>query len=181
MKLLKRRSDRPVRRLLAATRSSSVAISQTSRSLRASPNRKSTPLGLAPSHQVIPCKAAVGAQQDTYPRPPTPNLRDDACYLLDRAGRRVQVGTPQLGDEQMAAAEHVERQVAVAIVIAVEEPPLLLAVQRIIRRIEVENDLPGRPRMRLQEQVEQQRPDRDRIVADLVVARRRRARSAPAD
>ena len=27
-----------------------------------------------------------------------------------------------------------------------EEPPLLLAVQRIIRRIEVENDLPGRPR-----------------------------------
>ena len=39
------------------------------------------------------------------------------CYLLDRAGRRVQVGAPQLGDEQMAAAEHVERQVAVAIVI----------------------------------------------------------------
>ena len=74
----------------------------------------------------------------------------------------------------MAAAEHVKRQVAVAIVIAVEEPPLLLAVQRIIRRIEVENDLPGRPRMRLQEQVDQQRPDRDRIVADLVVARRRK-------
>ena len=28
--------------------------------------------------------------------------------------------------------------------------------------------------MRLQEQVDQQRPDRDRIVADLVVARRRK-------
>jgi len=50
MKVLKRRSGRPLRRLLAATRSSSVAISATSRSLRASPNRKSTPL---PSHQAI--------------------------------------------------------------------------------------------------------------------------------
>ena len=43
----------------------------------------------------------------------------------------------------MATAEHIERQIAVAIVIAVEVPPLLLAVQRIIRRIQVENDLSG--------------------------------------
>ena len=41
----------------------------------------------------------------------------------------------------MAPAEHVERQVAVAVVIAVEEPPLLLAVQRIVGRIEIEDDL----------------------------------------
>jgi hypothetical protein len=34
---------------------------------------------------------------------------------------------------------------------AVEEPALLLAVHRIIRRIEVENDLFGRALMRLQE------------------------------
>ena len=72
----------------------------------------------------------------------------------------------------MAAAEHVERQVAVAIVIAVEEPPLLLAVQRIVRRIQVEDDLPGRPLVRLKEQLDQQILDRHRIVADLVVARR---------
>jgi hypothetical protein len=37
----------------------------------------------------------------------------------------------------MAPAEHVERQVAVAVVIAVEEPPLLLAVHRIVGRIEI--------------------------------------------
>ena len=53
-----------------------------------------------------------------------------------------------------------------------EEPPLLLAVQRIVRRIEVENDLLGRPRVRLNKQVDQQIPDRHRIVADLVIARR---------
>ena len=45
-------------------------------------------------------------------------------------------------------------------------------MQRIVRRIEVENDLLGRPLMRLQGQVDQQIPDRHRIVADLVVVRR---------
>ena len=53
-----------------------------------------------------------------------------------------------------------------------EEPPLLLAVQRIVRRIEVENDLLWRSRVRLNKQVDQQILDRHRIVADLVVARR---------
>jgi hypothetical protein len=48
----------------------------------------------------------------------------------------------------MAATEHVEGQIAVAVVIAVEEPPLLLAVQRIVRRIEIENDLLGGALMR---------------------------------
>ncbi len=72
----------------------------------------------------------------------------------------------------MAAAEHVERQVAVAVVVTVEEPPLLLAVQRIIGRIEVENDLPRCALMRLHKQVDQKILDGHRIVADLVVARR---------
>ena len=72
----------------------------------------------------------------------------------------------------MAAAEHIERQIAVAVVIAVEEPPLLFAVQGIIGRIEVENDLLGRSLVRLQEQVDHEILDRHRIVADLVIARR---------
>ncbi len=72
----------------------------------------------------------------------------------------------------MAAAEYVERQITVAIVIAVEEPPLLLAVQRIIGRIKVQNDLPRSSLMRLQEQIDQQMLDRHRVVADLVIARR---------
>jgi ABC transporter substrate binding protein len=83
--------------------------------------------------------------------------RDLVIHLLDRAGRRIHVGAPQLGDQQqVTAAEHVERQIAVAVVVAVEEPPLLLAVQWIIRCIEIEDDLLGRPRVRLHEQVDQQ-------------------------
>jgi hypothetical protein len=54
----------------------------------------------------------------------------------------------------------------------VEEPALLLAMHRIIGRIEVENDLFGGALMRLQEQVDQEIFDRDWIVADLVIARR---------
>jgi hypothetical protein len=42
----------------------------------------------------------------------------------------------------MAAAEHVEREVAVAVVVSMKEPPFLLAMQRIVGRIEVKNDLP---------------------------------------
>ncbi len=70
----------------------------------------------------------------------------------------------------MAAAEHIQRQIAVAVVIAVEEPALLMAVQRVVGRVEVEDDLSGRPIVRLEEQVDEQGLDRRRVVADLLVA-----------
>ena len=59
----------------------------------------------------------------------------------------------------MATTEHVERQIAVAIIIAVEEPALLMAVQRVVGGVEVERDLPGRPCVRLEEKVDKQRLD----------------------
>lgn len=48
----------------------------------------------------------------------------------------------------------------------------LLAVDRIVSCIEVEHDLLRRALVRLQEEIDEQRLDRRRIVADLVVARR---------
>src|SRR5439155_22795146 len=72
----------------------------------------------------------------------------------------------------MPPAEHVERQVAVTVVIAVEEPSLLISVQRIIGRIKIEDDLLRRSHMRLQEQIDWKSLYRYRIVTDLVVARR---------
>src|SRR5437899_12870193 len=72
----------------------------------------------------------------------------------------------------MAPAEYVERQIAVAVVIAGEEPSLLLPVHRIVGRIKIENDLARRALVRLQEQVDQKPLDGDRTVADLVIARR---------
>jgi hypothetical protein len=71
----------------------------------------------------------------------------------------------------VSAAEDIERQIAVAVVIAVEEPTFLMAVQRVVGRVEIEGDLLGRLGMRLQEQIDEQPLDRRPVVADLVIAR----------
>ena len=66
----------------------------------------------------------------------------------------------------MPAAEHVQRQIAIAVVIAVEEAAFLVAMQRIIRGVEVEDDLIGRRLVRFEEQLDEQvldsLPDRAR-------------------
>ena len=148
--------------------------------MRARPNRKSTRLA---SHQAISASRAKPESPRSRMRTRgqrRADLRDDARDLLHRAGRGVDVRAPQLGRQQMAAAEHVERQVAVAVVIAVEEPAFLMAVQRIVRGIEIEDDLLRRLPMRVQEQIDEQRLDRRRIVADLGDSASAPAGSAPA-
>jgi hypothetical protein len=60
----------------------------------------------------------------------------------------------------VAAAEDVERQVAGAVVIAVEEAAFLVARQRIIGGVEVKHDLRGRPLVSLQEQFDEPAFDR---------------------
>ena len=87
------------------------------------------------------------------------------------AGRGIDVGAPELGRQQVPPAEHVERQVAVAVVVAVEEAAFLVAVQRVVGGIEVENDLLGRRLVRFEEEVDEQAFDRRAVVPDLVVAR----------
>src|SRR5689334_16581979 len=69
----------------------------------------------------------------------------------------------------MTATEDVQRQIAVTVIVAVEEPAFLVAVQRIVGGVEIEDDLPRRPPMRLQKHIDEQRLDRRRVVADLRV------------
>src|SRR3954452_16758223 len=124
-----------------------------------SPNRReslpapSAGVRITPTHQALASKAGVGPQQNANPRAPRPDLAHDAGHLLLGPGARVDVGAAQLGREQMPAAEDVEGQVAVTVVIAVEEPALLMAMDRVIRRVQVQDDLLGGARMRLQEEV----------------------------
>jgi len=40
----------------------------------------------------------------------------------------------------MPAAEDVERQIAITVVIAVEEAPLLMTMQRVVGGVEIEDD-----------------------------------------
>ena len=131
-------------------------------------------MALAPRHQALAGETGIGAHHNADPRPARPDLADDPIQLRFGARRAVDVGAPQLGRQQVPPAGHVQRQIAVVVVVAVEEPPLLMAVQRIVRRVEVEHDLARRPSMRLDEQVHEQLLDRRLVVADLVVLRRLR-------
>jgi hypothetical protein len=123
----------------------------------------------APAHQLVAGEAGVRPQQDLDRGPALPNLGDDAGDLLGGAGGGVDVGAPGLGGQQVAAAEDVQRQMAVAVVVAMEEAPFLVAVERIVRGIEIEDDPLGRPRLSLQEQADEQLLDRPRVVADAVL------------
>jgi hypothetical protein len=141
------------------------------------------PVLFAPRHQRFAGEPGIGAQQDARPGPARPDLTDDPGHLLDRARAAVDVRWPELGRQQMLAAEHIERQIAVAI--AMKEPAFL-AVQRIpgsspgsspgTGRVEIKNDLFGRPCVRLQEEVDEQGLDRRALMRDLAVLRWRVAR-----
>ena len=80
------------------------------------------------------------------------------------------VRAPQFGRQQVIAAEHVERQVTVAIIISVEEAPLLASVDRIVGCVQVERDAGWRLGMSVLEQIDEGVLDGVGIVGDLMVA-----------
>ena len=114
-------------------------------------------VGLAPRHQGLAGEAGIAAQQNACLRPAAADLRHDPRDFLDRPGRAIDVRAAQLGRQQVPAAEDVERQVAVAVIIAMEEPAFLVAMQRIVGGIEVEDDLFRGLRVRFQEEIDEQR------------------------
>src|SRR5205823_12623392 len=87
--------------------------------------QKIDPVGLAPTHQGLAGKPRIGAQHNADLGPAGADLRDDARGLLHRPGGGVDGGAPQLGRQQIRAAEDVQRLLAVAVVVSVKEPPLL--------------------------------------------------------
>jgi hypothetical protein len=136
--------------------------------------QKIHPIGLAPAHQRLAGEPRIGAQHNAHVGPSRADLPDEARRLFDRAGRRVEIGAPQLGRQQMPAAENVQRQVAIAVVVAVKEPPLLMPVQRVVGGVQVENDLLGRVLVRFHEQSDKQRLDLGPVPGDAVIARQLR-------
>lgn len=76
----------------------------------------------------------------------------------------------RIGGQQMAATENVERQVTIPVVIAVEEAAFLVAMQRVVGGVEVEDDLLGRGCVRVEKKLHQQALDCSAIVFDAVIA-----------
>ena len=133
---------------------------------------------LAPGHQTLAGEAGVCAQHDLDGGPALADARDDARHLVRRASAGVDVGAPQLGRQQVVAAEDVERQVAVAVVIAVEEAAFLMAVQRVVGGVQVEDQpLRGLP-VGVEKEIDEEPLDRACVVADAAVAMGARRLSA---
>ena len=77
----------------------------------------------------------------------------------------VDVAGAEVGREQLVAAEDVERQEAVMIVVAVEEAALLLAVDAVVGGVEVEDQMLRRRRVRGDELIDQDLGDLDQGLA----------------
>jgi hypothetical protein len=90
-------------------------------------------LPLTPDHQLLTAKARISAQYNPYIGPRLAQLLYNPRYLFHRAFRTVDVRGSQLRTEQVFSTENVEWQVAVFVVVAVEEPAFLLAVERVVR------------------------------------------------
>src|SRR5262249_56327695 len=129
-------------------------------------------VSFAPGHQLVSRKATVGPHENANARPARADVSDDARYLLYGTVRRVQARHTQLGGQQMPSAEHVQRQVAITVVIAVIKPPLLLPMDRIIGGIKIEDNLARGGFVSFQKQIDEETSNRHRIVTDLAVARR---------
>ena len=105
---------------------------------------------LTPSHQLVVGKAAVGPESDAHPPPFLADLRDNARYLFDRTVTARDVRAPLAGQQQVPTAEHVERQITVLLIIAVEEPAFLPATQRDVGVVQIKHDLAQRTIMRVE-------------------------------
>ena len=118
-----------------------TAISATRRGSRARPNTKSTrsashgpsaPRGRSRNRRARECEPPAIASESGR----------RCATFLDRSGASVDVRGPEV-PPTMAAAEHIERQVAVAIIIAGRTGPPDDRAAGTIGGVEVERDLPG--------------------------------------
>ena len=112
-----------------------------------------------PAHQLVACEAKIGTQEDAHFWPARPQLRNDPGCLFARASRSIDVGAPELGTQKMPAAENVKRQVAITVIVAMKKSAFLMAMQGVIGRIKIENDLFWRHPMRFEKQVDEERLD----------------------
>ena len=84
-------------------------------------------------------EARIRAQDDADMGPSLPQPRHQQLQYRPGMFGAVDVRRPQIAHQQLIAAEHIERQEAVAIVVAVKEPSLLFAMHRIVGGVEVEH------------------------------------------
>src|SRR5213075_558840 len=99
-------------------------------------NNEVDPLTFTPFHDRVPAESGISPDQNVHARPPLANLCHDTLQIRKRFFCRIDAGASQLSTQQKLATEDVQRQIAVAVVIAVKEPPFLMTVNRIVGGIQ---------------------------------------------
>ena len=97
------------------------------------------PLLLAPRQEFFAGKARVGAHDDFHFRQTHPHRRHDLFEGFHHALAGIPITGAQLRPQTDFATKAEQRQVAVLVVVRAEEAALLLAVQRVMGRIEIEH------------------------------------------
>jgi hypothetical protein len=125
---------------------------------------------VAPAHQSPATEAAVGPDGDPHPRPGRPQAVDEQFEHGPGVPGGVDVRRPQVGRQQLIAAEDIERQEAMMIIVPVEEAALLVAVDRVVGGAEVEHQVLGRLGMGGEELIDEHGGDADqRRAVDAVL------------
>src|ERR1035438_7106049 len=98
-------------------------------------------VGLAPAHQFFAAEAAGGPTPAAHIGTALTQLRYDTAARFDRTGSRVLVGRPEPRTQQLVTREDIQRQIAVAVVVAMEETLRLMAVDRDVGRPELRSHM----------------------------------------
>lgn len=119
-----------------------IEVAQQGRVLRHAGDVKHL-VGLAPGEDRLAGEAAVGPQDDAGLGEAFADEGDDSLQGRDGAVTGVAVAGAKLRPHRPRTNEAIERQVAVGVVVAVEEAAFLLAMDETVGGVEVEYDFLG--------------------------------------
>ena len=115
-----------------------------------SPQSGGKALGCRGILKLWPKPSAVGSHNDAHPAPKAPP--DGATEFLERLHRAaagIALGVSQSRQERDIATKAVEWQITVAAVVTVEESSFLVAMQRVVGGVKIQDNLPALSRDRL--------------------------------
>src|SRR4030042_975358 len=106
---------------------------------------------ITPSHQSPATQPTIPTKDDLNVRPLPAKPLHQQLQNRPAVQGRINIRRPKIRHQQLTGTEHVQRQEAVMIVIAVKETLHLIAMHRIVGRVKVQNQLFRRCNMRTDE------------------------------
>src|SRR6185295_18528525 len=111
-------------------------------------------LPFAPCHDGVPAESGITAHDDMHTPPLLPYLSHNPLEVFQCSFGWIDLRASQLSTEQKLSAEDVQRQITIAVVVAVEEPAFLMPMYWIIGGIHIQRDRTRRTVMRIQKVID---------------------------